>query len=223
MSKEYDEYLKNHKEKVEKAFYIFSNYLEDVYVKLLFLQYGKTEADYEYKFDRNALDYQLKIRDFRNELEKEIRNNIMNHDNSKYSKEEYAAYDEYFYGSIKTSKVIEDFNKAWLHHIHNNPHHWQYWVLVNDDGTAHALDMEPIYIIEMVMDWFSFSLNKGSLDEIFEFYESNKSNMILSDNTRLLVEEILAKLNKRLKERKDFIEELKEINKNFLEKTFLIK
>ena len=47
------------------------------------------------------------------------------HDLSKYSEEEYKAYDLYFYGT-KTEKVKKDFDYAWLHHIHENPHHWQY-------------------------------------------------------------------------------------------------
>lgn len=48
------------------------------------------------------------------------------HDESKYSIEEYDAYDAYFYGPM-SKDVKENFNYAWLHHIHENPHHWQYW------------------------------------------------------------------------------------------------
>ena len=47
------------------------------------------------------------------------------HDLSKYSNEEYKAYDDYFYGN-KTKAVKNAFNYAWLHHIHHNPHHWQH-------------------------------------------------------------------------------------------------
>ena len=57
----------------------------------------------------------------------------MNHDDSKYSVEEYDPYDQYFYGQNKTWKVCQDFDRAWLHHIHHNPHHWQHWVLIEDD------------------------------------------------------------------------------------------
>ena len=55
------------------------------------------------------------------------------HDNSKYTAKEYEAYDAYFYGGRRNNKVEEDFKFAWLHHIHNNPHHWQHWVLINDE------------------------------------------------------------------------------------------
>ena len=69
---------------------------------------------------------------------------LVNHDQSKYDEEEYEAYDDYFYGKEGKDEddiaVIDNaFDYAWLHHIHHNPHHWQYWVLVNDDDGTKAL------------------------------------------------------------------------------------
>ena len=128
------------------------------------------------------------------------------HDESKYSYEEYNAYDTYFYGE-KTKEVKENFNYAWLHHIHNNPHHWQYWVLVSDDpeeGTI-ALDIPYKYAIEMICDWWSFSWKTGNLYEIFDWYESHKKRMILSKNTRELVEQILGQIKEKLDEQKDIL------------------
>ena len=124
------------------------------------------------------------------------------HDQSKYGKEEYDAYDEYFYGKNKSYKVIEDFNYAWLHHIHNNPHHWQYWVLINDnpDEGEIVLDMPDEYIIEMICDWWSFSFKKGDLTEIFSWYKERSKYMKLSDNTRKKVENILYRINVKLTE-----------------------
>ena len=57
----------------------------------------------------------------------------MAHDQSKTDEDEYNAYDAYFYGNNKSYQVVQDFNKAWLMHIHKNPHHWQHWILINDD------------------------------------------------------------------------------------------
>ena len=74
------------------------------------------------------------------------------HDLSKYSQEEYYAYDSYFYGA-ETEKVKKDFDYAWLHHIHQNPHHWQHWVLVNDDEGIYALEMPKEFVYEMICDW----------------------------------------------------------------------
>lgn len=123
------------------------------------------------------------------------------HDESKYSIEEYDAYDTYFYGPM-SKDVKENFNYAWLHHIHENPHHWQYWVLINDDpeeGTV-ALDIPYKYVIEMICDWWSFSWKTGNLYEIFDWYDVHKNHMILSEHTRELVEEILDKIKVKLDE-----------------------
>lgn len=126
--------------------------------------------------------------------------NVVAHDNSKYSKEEYNAYDDYFYGEKKTPEIESEFNRAWLHHIHNNPHHWQYWVLINDDselGTV-TIDMPYEYIIEMICDWWSFSWKSGNLYEIFDWYENKKEYIKLSVLTRQTVNYILDKIKETL-------------------------
>lgn len=124
------------------------------------------------------------------------------HDESKYAREEYDAYDEYFYGKVKSTKAKEAFNYAWLHHIHNNPHHWQHYVLINDEAEEGivALDMPYYRIIEMICDWWSFSWNRGNLGEIFAWYDEHKENMKLSYNTRMSVEEILGRIRDKLDE-----------------------
>lgn len=119
------------------------------------------------------------------------------HDLSKFSSEEYDAYDNYFYGR-KTEKVKKEFNYAWLHHIHNNPHHWQHWVLINDEDGTHALEMPKEYVVEMISDWWAFSHKSGNLYEIFDWYNNHKKNMILHENTRKLVEDILNKIKTEL-------------------------
>jgi len=127
------------------------------------------------------------------------------HDDSKTSEEEYSAYDAYFYGGNRSRKVVDDFRLAWLHHIHKNPHHWQHWVLMNDDaeeGTI-ALEMPYRYVLEMLCDWWSFSLAKGKKDEIFAWYEERKERMILHPKTRKTVEESLAILKDAMQQQKE--------------------
>lgn len=134
----------------------------------------------------------------------DISSNVFIHDDSKYSKEEYDSYDAYFYGGKRTKEIKDNFNYAWLHHIHNNPHHWQYWVLINDDpnnGTV-ALDIPYKYVVEMICDWWSFSWSNDNLYEIFDWYDKHKDYMILSKNTRELVEDILSQIKKKLDEKK---------------------
>lgn len=166
MSWDYDNYLQNHIENVQKGFRWMQEHLPGLILD---------EFDYS---------------------------NILHHDNSKRQQKEYSAYDAYFYGRNKSYQVVKDFNYAWLHHIHHNPHHWQYWVLINDDpeeGTV-ALEMPYEYIVEMICDWWSFSWKSGDLRGIFSWYDKHKGGMILSDETRKTVEDILNKIEQYLNE-----------------------
>lgn len=129
------------------------------------------------------------------------------HDASKNSFEEYFAYDDYFYGEIRTPEVIENFRYAWLHHIHNNPHHWQHWILRNDDQDEGEIVLKmPIkYAIEMICDWWAFSFAKGDLAEIFNWYDERKGYIKLHPETRKFVENVLAQIKTKL-ERDDIYE-----------------
>lgn len=122
------------------------------------------------------------------------------HDKSKYSAEEYHAYDVHFYGN--RTEPESEFDHAWLHHIHHNPHHWQYWILHNDDPDLgmKILDMPYNYILEMICDWWSFSWKTGKLEEIFTWYDAHKAYMKLSDATRKTVEDILEKIKEKLED-----------------------
>jgi hypothetical protein len=133
---------------------------------------------------------------------------IANHDKSKYTKLpdaneyydlkcEYYQYADYFYGE-KTPEVEKNFNYAWLAHIHANPHHWQHWMLQNDEDGLILLDMPYVFTIEMICDWWAFSWKQNNLYEIFNWYEKNKEGILLSDKSRENVEMILNKLRAKL-------------------------
>lgn len=121
------------------------------------------------------------------------------HDESKWSDEEYLAYCEYFYGD-RTPEVCEEFDAAWLHHQHNNPHHWQHWVLREDSGAIKPIPMPTEYIVEMFCDHWAFSWVKGNLREIFTWYENNKDKMVLHEETRAMYESLLSIVKSRLDE-----------------------
>ena len=124
----------------------------------------------------------------------------INHDLSKSDKEEYDSYDKYFYGGNRSYEVVQNFNTAWLRHIHKNKHHWQHWILINDEPNEDMiiLDMPYEYIIEMICDWWTFSWRNGDLTEIFDWYDKHKDYMKLSDKTRKTVENILSKIKDKL-------------------------
>ena len=122
------------------------------------------------------------------------------HDESKWGVAEYGPYDAYFYGE----RDEEAFNRAWLHHIHSNSHHWQHWLLMNDDGKYRdpdkviPLEMPRVCALEMVADWWSFSWRSGNLEEVFGWYEEHKDNIILQPKTREFVESVLDEIHERL-------------------------
>ena len=122
------------------------------------------------------------------------------HDQSKREPDEYYDYDKYFYGNDCSLEVVREFNYAWLRHIHRNPHHWQYWVLINDDPDLGeiVMDMPINYIIEMICDWWAFSWSKGDLTEIFKWYDERKEYIKLSDKTRRILESILSMMKEKL-------------------------
>lgn len=122
---------------------------------------------------------------------------LTSHDSSKWGPAEYDAYDAYFYGGNKSHKVVSDFNYSWLHHIHNNPHHWQYWILIHDDEPEEVLEMPEGYAVEMIADWWSFSFKSGNLRDIFDWYEKHKE-MKLHPKTRKFVEDILERIKDEL-------------------------
>ena len=135
---------------------------------------------------------------------------IYEHDESKYDPEEYSAYDAYFYGRDKVGvmKASENFNRAWLRHIHKNPHHWQHWVLINDDPKLGetCIEIPYQYVMEMICDWWSFGWKDNNPYEIFRWYEDHKAHMKLHPDTRRLVETILKEMQKKLYEGEEFIE-----------------
>ena len=121
-------------------------------------------------------------------------------DTYKNEPDEYEAYDRYFYGNNKSYQVVQNYRRAWLLHLHRNPHHWQHWVLINDDPKEGeiVLDMPYNYILEMICDWWAFSWQKGNLNEIFNWYDEHKTYMKMSPKTRKSVDTILGKMKEKL-------------------------
>lgn len=113
---------------------------------------------------------------------------ILIHDNSKLSKEEYNAYVRYFGGGLRDKSTVNDFNIAWLHHIHNNPHHWQHWII--PEGKALEIPIE--YIREMVADWLGSSMAYTNSFDMTEWLEKNLSSIKLHSNSKSYLYSILS-------------------------------
>jgi Family of unknown function (DUF5662) len=118
------------------------------------------------------------------------------HDWSKFLPEEWGPYAEFFYGSkIIDSKAAAAFNVAWLHHQHRSPHHWQHWVLREDDGSTIALEMPRRFAVEMLCDWIGAGKAiLGAKANTPAWYMKNKEQIVLHPKTRELVEHSLITL-----------------------------
>ena len=111
---------------------------------------------------------------------------IRDHDDSKYSEEEFEPYAQRWFGDKEKTLEYED---AWVHHYMNNEHHPEFWL---------GEDMPYIYILEMICDWGSFSIASGNMKELSDFYFNKAKDdpeKNLSDNTKTIIEEILQQIN----------------------------
>jgi hypothetical protein len=129
------------------------------------------------------------------------------HDWSKFRPSEFIAYARYFYGDYpKYDDVMGDaknrivlykedidrrFDTAWLYHIHRNKHHWQYWLLQEDDGPQKNISIPVKYLNEMVADWKGAGRAITGEDNTPEWYLKNKKTINLNHINRKWVEKKL--------------------------------
>ena len=133
------------------------------------------------------------------------------HDWSKFRPNEFLPYAEHFYGEtshhkdgshqpkgIKTGRDEtgyykptntgnKEFDFAWLLHQKRNRHHWQWWVLPEDDGGEVLMEIPVKYRLEMLCDWFGAGRAQGTPD-VKAWYQKNKDKMRLHRETRSSVE-----------------------------------
>ena len=119
----------------------------------------------------------------------EVEADILQHDMSKYQEDEFQGYCNHWYPSPGYDDD-SDYDKAWMLHKHRNPHHWQYWVTLHDDGSTYPIDMDFKSICNMLCDWSSFQFTADGGTAV-DWYNKEGDSMILSDNTRDIVEDIL--------------------------------
>lgn len=124
------------------------------------------------------------------------------HDLSKFHPAEWLPYREYFYpetvhdecvGSFSRRVRERAFDAAWLRHIHCNPHHWQHWLLVEDDtGRGRALPMPENYVREMLADWRAMSRARGR-DSVKDWYSEARKKMMLHETTEDLLHYLMTR------------------------------
>jgi len=126
------------------------------------------------------------------------------HDLSKLLPSEFVPYARYFEGDYPSfnevkflppfasccrtkEEIAYDFDVAWLHHQKRNRHHWQYWVLLNDDGDTKILEMPDRYRWEMLADWIGAGKALGTPDTK-AWYLKWRDTIQLGRNTRVWIE-----------------------------------
>lgn len=131
------------------------------------------------------------------------------HDWSKFLPSEWFPYAESFYGrEVKylremRNRMVDlkpahenylalvqyEFDVAWLKHINRQPHHWQFWVLLEDDGGTKCLKMPEKYRLEMLADWEGAGRAiTGKKGGTLEWYTKNRYKQRMHDETRAAVD-----------------------------------
>lgn len=118
---------------------------------------------------------------------------LLSHDASKWSPEEFPGYALHFCGGGQPMR----FAKAWNHHIHQNPHHWQYYLFADGfdlpgsgiiDGALMMLDN---YALEMVADWMGASRAYTGSWDMSEWLDKNWAKIRLHPASRIYVADVL--------------------------------
>jgi len=118
------------------------------------------------------------------------------HDWQKFTPTEWRPYVLSFYGPWSYKErpkwLVDNFNQAWLHHIHYGPHHWQYWLLVYDDDKedVERIEMSDRYRREMLADWRGAGRAITGKDNTRDWYiqRHDRFKKMLHPNTRQWIE-----------------------------------
>ena len=130
------------------------------------------------------------------------------HDWSKFLPDEWFPYTNYFYGTYPTldavllsadtgafpvtqEQVAYEFDVAWLKHIHRNKHHWQWYVLREDEGAVKTLPMPEKYLIEMLADWVGAGRALGLKSDTQQWYAEHVGKMQLDSSSRAWLDVML--------------------------------
>ena len=126
------------------------------------------------------------------------------HDLSKFRPSEWFPYVNYFYGDWNRDepddfvywtdrmKVQVPFDKAWLKHQHRNKHHWQHWVLMEDEGQIKTLHIPYKIIVQMACDWIGATKAiRGKNASPVAWYEKVKDGTKMADQSRKIFEALI--------------------------------
>jgi len=109
------------------------------------------------------------------------------HDWQKFTPAEFKAYAAFGPGTWGNDQrpqwLVDDFEQAWLHHLHYGPHHWDYW-LIQDNETPwtiqeHSMGNPPILTKDnKPLLWVEYNEDDDAIH--------TKANQVLHDVVRQL-------------------------------------
>lgn len=108
------------------------------------------------------------------------------HDWDKFLPDMWLAYAKTFYAADGTKQYQPgtNFERTWLRHIHLNPHHWQHWVLIRDNGHTVKQPIPSAYLREMLADWRAASRAQGNVVDLQSWYSTRRSYILLHADAR---------------------------------------
>ena len=167
-------------------------------------------ADYQEEYREYIVAHKERVKQFADWLEENVpslfddevyreafHEVIEEHDDSKFNEPEFEPYAQKFYKQDENGKPLDfipGWDEAWTHHWTHNEHHPEHWL---------GEDMPYVYILEMLCDWGSFSIDKGDFHELIDYYyeqAKDDEEKNLSDGTKEIIEEILDKIEKVLED-----------------------
>lgn len=121
------------------------------------------------------------------------------HDWSKFLPSEWLPYANYYYGGTPPDQSAKvHFDVAWLLHQNRQPHHWQFWVLIQDSGEVSALEIPVVFLREMVADWAGAGRAINGSWDILDWWNSNADKMQLHPETEVCVHGFVGALDEAL-------------------------
>ncbi|SRR5258708_962795 len=146
------------------------------------------------EYVKDLIDHKRRVAHYMGLIANELFKRAAVHDNSKFSPEEFEAYDQafpnfkkYAFGSEELKAVYESIRPALQHHFQENRHHPEHF----ENG---IYEMNLIDVLEMVCDWLAAS--HRSKTGIGKGMEINEEKFGIDEQLSTIIAHTVAELQK---------------------------
>lgn len=115
------------------------------------------------------------------------------HDMSAFSPKEFFEYAHAMFTSDGrfSFEPNDAFDYAFLLHTKHNKHHWQYWVILDENNDPYPLEMDYEYVLEYVVDLLAIGRIPHRGISVYHFFLENTPRIIMHRNTYCFVRDML--------------------------------